>query len=347
MPTTVRRLLIFSVLLPVLGLLIIVSDQPVKQPPGPPVDAPLAIAALGDSTISGEGAGNYLPSTDGAQGNWCHRSLDAAINHTKVAGVSETFNFACSGTNAEAIDLHNTSPGSEPSQARQLSDIASKYRVVAIVVAVGANDDPNFSQVLTSCAQAVFQPQNSGCSNQISPQWQNRVNAMVPKVVTALRDIRTVMADNGYTTSAYSLVLQSYAIPVGPDVAPQLQNFSGCPLRTDDLRWVNDKAGPILDAGMREAARQADARFLDLSPAGVGHEACSSPNDPSKEWFTRLTLNFSDLENDARSSHALQESFHPNARGYMAFSGCLSSFLATTDNSAACVPDGQGGLKLG
>jgi lysophospholipase L1-like esterase len=318
----------------VLNLFLAVCVMPVEV-------ATHAVVVLGDSTMSGEGAGSYLPGTDGEHDDWCHRSLDASVNHVTVPADTRVFNLACSGTGTDSIRL-DTPPGAEPSQAAQLRAIASKYRITTVAVAVGANDDPQFGPLLDQCARELFLDRGPGCGQQVDKQWPVRVAGAVPKIVKALGDVRKVMTENGYTDGAYSLVLQSYADPVPADVGKSLQNLNGCPFRAEDLRWVHDRGVPQLNEGIRQAAKLAGARFLDLSKAGAGHEACSGGD----EWFTRLSVNWHDLQDDTRYNHALQSSFHPNARGYTAFGQCLTRFLATDGSAAACVSDGHGGLQL-
>ena len=336
-----RRAATILIVLPVFALLLLAADNRIVPPPRPPEDAPHAIVGLGDSTMSGEGAGNYTPDTDGAKNDWCHRSPQAMVQHIKLTTATKIFNFACSGADAQAIRLTGPHPV-EPSQAAQLAAIASTYRIDAVVVAVGANDDPQFGGLLSNCIDAIFTAAKPGCGKQVDPQWQKRVDAMVPKVVAALRDVRHIMIEHGYPDSAYQLVLQSYAAPVAPDVLRSLQNVGGCPLRTDDLRWVQDRGVPVLNDGIRRAAEQGGARFLDLSRAGIGHEACTG----GQEWFTRLTVNLADFQDKNRYPHALQQSFHPNAAGYTAFAHCMSQFLTLTQRQAACVPDGHGSVQL-
>ncbi|MFI9379811.1 GDSL-type esterase/lipase family protein [Kutzneria sp. NPDC052558] len=341
MRNMLRRAAVILIVFPVLALLLLTGDNRITPPPRPPDNAPHAIVALGDSTMSGEGAGAYTPDTDGADNDWCHRSPQAMPQHIKLAGITKIFNFACSGSNAQAIRLDGPHTV-EPSQAAQLAAVAGQYRIDAVVIAVGANDDPQFGSLLTNCVDAIFTSTQPGCGKQVDPQWQNRVDAMVPKVAAALRDVRRVMIEHGYPDTAYNLVLQSYAAPVAPDMLRSLQNVGGCPIRTDDLRWVQDRGVPILNDGIRRAAQQAGARFLDLSRAGVGHEACHG----GQEWFTRLTVNWQDFQDKARYAHALQQSFHPNSAGYTAFAQCMSQFLTLTERQAACVPDGHGSVQL-
>jgi lysophospholipase L1-like esterase len=311
--------------------------------PGPPEDAPRVIVAMGDSTISGEGAGDYEPGTNGEKGNWCHRSANAAIHQVRVPGVEEAYNLACSGAPSAQVGLGDVEQYTEISQSKQLARIAARNRVTAIVVASGANDDPSFSHVLDSCVQA-WAGRGQPCSESVGPRWERRVDKMIPKLTKALRDIKTVMHNAGYQPGDYSLVVQSYAAPVGTDVARGLQDLSGCPFLSQDLRWVEEDAVPVLTAGVRTAAKRADVRFLDLSRAGIGREACTSEQDPDSEWFRRLAVEWNDLRHDDRATHALQESFHPNANGHKQFAQCLSEFLTSVDQAAACLPDGDGEL---
>lgn len=313
------------------------------RPPGPPGVGPLTIVTLGDSTLSGEGAGAYTPDTNGAAGDWCHRSADAAVFETGVPDIAAKVNLACSGANAAQVGLGDAKQYTEPSQATQLANLVKDHRVAVVVIAVGANDDPRFSDLVSQCVQAWFLPQNPPCSTTIGATWQNRVDAMVPKVAAAVGDVKTVLARAGYQPGDYQLVVQSYASPVGTDVRPELQNLNGCPFRTEDLRWLSTQGVTVLSQGVARAAAQSGARFLDLSRAGRGHEACSGGPDLRKEWFSRLTLQLNDLADVNRAAHALQESFHPNANGQAQIGRCLTEFLATALPSAACLsgPDGN------
>ncbi len=329
-----------------LGAVVLSGDHrfpPPKRQPGPPEDAPRVVVAMGDSTMSGEGAGDYEPGTDGENGNWCHRSTHASIHQVTIPALDRTINLSCSGAPSPQVGLGDVEQYTEISQSRQLAPIAARNRVVAVVVSSGANDNPAFSHALSDCVEAWISG-SSPCSKTVGPGWQDRVDAMVPKLTRALLDIRTVMRDAGYAATDYQLIVQSYAAPVGPNVAAGLQDLSGCPFRDDDLRWVENTAVPALTAGVRAAAREAGARFLDLSRAGVGREACSTENDPGAEWFRRLAVQWGDLRQEERATHALQESFHPNAAGHQQFGQCLSEFLLTTDRSAACLAGADGNL---
>lgn len=311
--------------------------------PGPPIDAPRAVVAMGDSTMSGEGAGDYERGTNGEKGNWCHRSPNASIFQVKLPAVTKAFNLSCSGAPSPQVGLGKVEQYTEISQSSQLARIATRNRVVAIVVASGANDDPAFSHVLNACVQA-WVGKDRPCSRSVGPGWERRIDKMIPKLTKALRDIMTVMHNAGYARSDYQLVVQSYAAPISTDMVRDLQDLSGCPFLTEDLRWVEREAVPVLTAGVHAAAAKVGARFLDLSRSGVGHEACTSERDPNREWFRRLAVQWNDLQRDDRATHALQESFHPNANGHLQFGKCLAEFLSTRDRAAACLPARDGNL---
>ncbi|MGW5049642.1 GDSL-type esterase/lipase family protein [Actinokineospora sp. NPDC004072] len=326
-----------------IGGLFILGDPDPPPAPAPPTGVPRVLVAMGDSTVAGEAAGDYQPDTDGLDGNWCHRSRNASIHHTGLRGIDETVNLACSGAGSAQLGLGDAEQYGEPSQAQRLGALARQRRVVAIVVAVGANDDPRFSGVLDACVQAWLDPGKPGCATEMDQEWPRRVEAMTPKVVAALADIRHVMEQAGYARGDYTLVLQSYAAPVGPDMLEELRNLNGCPLRREDLVWVRERAVPQITDGVRRAAREAGARFLDLSRAGVGREACSH-TDPAQEWFSRLAVRWEDLRDEVRAGHAMQESFHPNAAGHAQFGRCLGEFLGTDHPAAACLPGADGDL---
>ncbi len=317
--------------------------RPEPPPAQGPPNGPRVLVAMGDSTVSGESAGDYEPGTDGTDGDWCHRSRNASIHQTGLRGIVETINLACSGANSAQVGLGDTKQYTEGSQTARLAELAQKKRVVAILVAVGANDDPGFSHVLDDCVQAWFDQGKPGCADSVGPDWQRRVDAMVPKVDKALADIRSVMSKAGYQNSDYQLVLQSYAAPISPDIRPELRNLNGCPFREVDLRWVREAAVPKITAGVRQAARDSGARLLDISRAGLTREACSREK-PEEEWFSRLAVRWNDLGDDDRASHALQESFHPNKAGHAQIGRCLGEFLGTESPAAACLAGADGNL---
>ncbi|UJW30202.1 GDSL-type esterase/lipase family protein [Saccharothrix sp. AJ9571] len=314
------------------------------EPPGPPGTGPLTLVTLGDSTLSGEGAGLYTPDTNGLNGNWCHRSPNATVYETEVPGIEAKMNFACSGAPSAQVGFGDTKQWTETSQAQRLGELTTTHRVAAVVIAVGANDEPHFSQLISECFHSWFDIRAAPCSERLKTEWQPRIDAMVPRVVTAVADVKKALADRGYDPEDYDLVLQSYAAPIGPGIPEEFRNLNGCPFRTEDLDWVAGPGITQLTEGLRTAATQTGARFLDLSRAGAGHEACSGGPNAAHEWFSRLTVQWTDLSSVDRANHAIQESFHPNAAGHAQFGRCLSEFLSGEAPAAACLKGEDGNL---
>ncbi|MGH4023870.1 MAG: GDSL-type esterase/lipase family protein [Pseudonocardiaceae bacterium] len=348
--TGIRRCCVGLVLL-VLTALLVLADAPAPPSRIPPSAAgkadlrPVAVVSLGDSTLAGEGAGDYLPGTRGENGNFCHRSAHAVVQRIMLPGVTRRINLACSGAGSANIGFNTPQNSAETSQAARLGELARQYRVGAVVIAVGANDGPSFADVVMRCAQAWVKRWAPPCSADLAVQWPARVAAMVPDVTAAVVDVRTAMRGAGYRDGAYDLVLQSYPAPLTERLAPELQDLSGCPFRTQDLIWLRTVAVPQLSGALRGVADRTGARFLDLTRAAEGHEACTSPADPGNEWVTRLSLDFARLRNDDTGLQAVQESFHPNALGHDRIAGCLSEFLQTDERESACQPNPVGRLQ--
>lgn len=307
-------------------------------------DRPTAIVSLGDSAISGEGAGDYEAGTRGENGNWCHRSANALVHKTAVA--DHTINLACSGADAANVSLADTTHYTEGSQARRLIGIAQQYRVTTVVVQVGANDEPAFADTVLDCISAWFNPFGSGCRKALSTEWPQRVAAMAPRVETALRDVRSAMSQAGYADGSYNLILTSYASPMTEKMDSILHGPQGCPYRIADAGWGRTTAVPQLSEALRGAATRTGAKFLDFSRATEGHEACSGYGDSSTEWQNRVKVDPWAWVNgglDAIGIHMAQESFHPNAKGHEQLGRCVTEFVNSGAGTAKCLigTDGQ------
>jgi lysophospholipase L1-like esterase len=302
-----------------------------------------AIVALGDSAISGESAGNYEPGTD-QPGNYCHRSRDALIHETAIAGITRTLNLACSG--AKSSNLYRDGPGqyNEPPQSEKLAQAAGQYQVRLVVVELGANDDPAFGRMATNCVTA-FVFQTIGCRYTDGPTWVDRVEAAMPKVARALDDVRTIMRAAGYADSSWQAVLASYWSPV-PRPPIRYSGYlsklwNGCPLYNADMQWGHDTAVPILSQALGQLAAIKGWKFLDFSRSMNGREICAQGITHSQEWTTGTKY-------DPASSYwysfdAVRQSLHANARGHAQLGRCLTEFAALARTSATCLrgPDGN------
>ncbi|WP_415952355.1 ricin-type beta-trefoil lectin domain protein [Streptomyces sp. KLOTTS4A1] len=301
---------------------------------GSPEERPMAerktgVISLGDSEISGEGAGSYEPGTDGPD-NWCHRSTEAAIHRTGLAEV--TANAACSGGATYNVRIGGSKQyADELVQSDDLAIKARNTRLKMVVVVVGANDDIQFGPVMTDCVTrwVLFQ---GPCEPKYAPGWQNRVDGMVPKVAATVTDLKSVMRDAGYTDGSYKLVLMSYPSPISPDFRdnPDFPGKwpGGCIGYDSDAAWGRNAAVPAFERGIRQAAQQSGAHYLDASRLFHGHEVCTQST-----WARGFFYDgsFPPDENSVR------QSFHPNAAGHGAFAACFRQFYDSGLSEASCV----------
>ena len=301
---------------------------------------PTAIVALGDSAISGESAGSYEPGTDGPE-DYCHRSANAEIHRTAIPGIDATVNLACSGAATSDIRIGGTSHYTEPPQSDQLRSIARQYDVRMLVLLVGANDEPAFSDTVLACVQAWLHPFGPGCASTAGATWPARVAAMAPKVEAVVNDLRTVMREAGYAEDAYQFVLQSYASPVTENMA-WYHAFQGCPYRIGDALWGRTTAVPLLSAALRGVAARTGVRFLDFDRATDGHEACTTAS--SSWWENPLVVDDSQILRSGITSHIVQQSYHPNAAGHGQFGRCLTEFAALPAREGSCLVGTDGAL---
>ena len=212
---------------------------------------PTAVVALGDSAAAGEGAGGYEPGTRGEGGNWCHRSTRAYVHRTGLA--TESVNLACSGAASADVGFGPGTHHTEGSQAQRLVEVARRYRVGAVFVQVGANDDAALIDTGIACILAFLDPAVRPCRETIGPLVDARMAATGRKVDAALRDVRAAMRRAGYADDDYQLVVASYATPItermiGPAAA------QGCPYSRADAGWGATTLFPALSEALRGAA---------------------------------------------------------------------------------------------
>lgn len=146
------------------------------EPTSPPSTAteaaalPTAAVALGDSFVSGEGAGDYaavvdengvaqgFPGWDAANSNayFCHRSSNASIEVAQLAGIEDRFNLACSG--GRPVDIAAASSAREKgrtvaAQLDQLRTVATTHDIDVVLVGLGSNNSTfTFGDVAAECA---------------------------------------------------------------------------------------------------------------------------------------------------------------------------------------------------
>ncbi|MFI9205344.1 ricin-type beta-trefoil lectin domain protein [Streptomyces sp. NPDC053048] len=300
-----------------------------------------SLVSLGDSEISGEGVGTYEPGTNGPT-NWCHRSPDAAIHRTGIP-ADVTYNVACSGASTANIRIGGSKQyADELVQSDNLAVKARNTRVKLVLLVAGANDDLQFGPVMTDCVTRYLTLQGP-CEPKYAPGWQSRVDGLVPKVEQTVRDLRKVMTDAGYANGDYRLVVMGYPSPIGPDFEdnPGYRGklLDGCVGHTSDAAWGRNTAVPAFERGMRKAARNTDAVYLDNSRLFHGHEVCME-DTWARGLYVDVTNPFPPNENSVR------QSFHPNQRGHGAFASCLTQLYTAGHREASCADPASTGKPV-
>ncbi|WP_424212016.1 ricin-type beta-trefoil lectin domain protein [Streptomyces sp. BI20] len=299
------------------------------------------LISLGDSEISGEGVGVYDPATN-TPTNQCHRSPDSAIHRTGIP-ADLTFNVACSGAYTGNIRIGGTKQyADELVQSDNLAVKARNSRIKMVLLVAGANDDLQFGPVMTDCVTRWLLSQGT-CEPKYAGGWQARVDALRPKVEATVADLRTVMRDAGYADGDYKLVVMGYPSPIGPDFGDN-PNFpgklpGGCAGYDSDAAWGRNTAVPAFEKGMRAAARDSGAVYLDNSRLFHGHEVCSEDT-----WARGLFLDLDD--HFPWDENTVRQSFHPNQRGHAAFASCLTRLYSSGLTEASCADPASTGTPV-
>ncbi len=131
---------------------------------------PTAAVAMGDSFISGEGAGAYQPvvdvngvaqgfpgwAADNSNAFFCHRSANASIEVASLPGVAERFNLACSGGQPHDIandSIARTSGRTVEAQLDQLVAVSQTHDIDVVLIGLGSNNSSfTFGSVAADCA---------------------------------------------------------------------------------------------------------------------------------------------------------------------------------------------------
>lgn len=264
-------------------------------PPAHADPLPPTAVAMGDSFVSGEGAGSYSPVVDqsgASQGfpGWaadnhnayfCHRSPNASISVADLPGVTDRVNLACSG--AQPADMANPSSAREggrtvASQIDQLRQVASTHDIDLLLIGLGSNNSHfTFGTVAAECAGRFVGDGYTGwwevwihLINWISGQELNEnpctdADLAGPEqfagaqadTTAALRQVLDVL-DEVDADGQHRVVLQDYTNPLPEAYAEQYLTESG----RDDER---DKYRALVDE------RYAAGCPADLASLGPAH----------------------------------------------------------------------------
>jgi hypothetical protein len=246
-----------------------VPGAPVVHADGPGVGTPWVVS-LGDSYISGEGgrwAGNSNNSSGSVDAggaaayyNRCHRSTAAEIH---IGGGVNSLNLACSGAKTSTftssdgyfkpgIDFYNS--GGNQGQALMLQNFAATHNVKMIQLSIGGNNF-GFADIIQACVTNFLTSpswwpnycyDDSSVANNFTAA---NVTAQTNAITAAIANVKTAMANAGYSTSQYTIVAQTYPSPIpnGSGFRYSQSGFTrqstgGCGFWNKDADWANATA---------------------------------------------------------------------------------------------------------
>ncbi len=261
--------------------------------------ASAAVASLGDSYSSGEGAGPFDSGTQVVGGNGCDRSSKA---WPRLLGVPEANHFACSG--ATTKDFYK--PGKDiAGQLDSLRTLAAREPISKVYVTIGGND-LGFSHIVGAC----WAPHHECLKGMDRVELPRLRDSVRPAVAKALAETKTAAAGGQVIMVGYPNLIPSPG-----------SSFVNCGWLSEGEKPRVWKLEAALDTALAEAAASAGVSYISIRDALKGHELCTRDS-----WINPVGL--------ARRSHVQQEG-HPNADGQEAIARAVSS---AQDTGAGAVP---------
>lgn len=360
------------------------AAAPAASPPGPSW-----VVTIGDSAISGEagrwagntnmapwrhdtGADAYFdnPSNTAETIPGCHRSKAAEVH---IGGVN-SLNLACSGARTYTQTGTDFKPGLDwydgpagKSQVVQLQEFAATNDVDAVTVLIGANNF-GFADIVQQCVTNWL----------TSPWWwknycnddrsiRNRftssaVDARTNEVAGAIANVSQAMANAGYTSDDYTVIVQTYWSPIPrgnqiryPERGWTRQSIGGCGVWNRDADWANDTAVVMMNRALTDGVVRSGIDnyvVLDMSRSLDGHRLCEQGVGLLEEvglgaWTDAGAADVTEWVSQIRTlttifgPYQLQEGIHASYWGQLAMRNCLrQAYNAGAVRGGACVSAG-------
>lgn len=308
-----------------------------------------------------------------------NRSLYAPITYLRYQNsqhptlFSNVFNLADSGARTAHLlpyeaggqNYHGHAP-----QIELLKQVADTHDIKLIVIGVGGND-LKFREAITACldawAKENFSSLLRSCMDDIRDNNLALLGDVWFRVGRVIDETKELMAEKGQWN--YKLLLMG--VPsVLPGVAAEWKyGFSnrgeqrGCPIKTDDARYIENVLVPKINATLRAVAQGKGVDFLSTQRAFEGHRLCetgtlrattsSGVGERDAEWMRRFDQTLSNVgdvldlinlyiydgigapdsqpqPNFAGDQGSIQESFHPNHYGQKAIGHCIRRYVLDT-----------------
>jgi lysophospholipase L1-like esterase len=272
--------------------------------------------ALGDSYISGEGAGAYRQGTD-TERNRCHQSLNA-YPYLLGSQFNSFSAVSCSGARSQHIVKQDDSSvhqvyGASPSQA-ELDSAKAQYwpgyreqrlfvsddNPEAVTISIGGNDI-GFSDIMMKCVhplKAVSGAAHSTCYQSYEDRLEvvNLINRRLSKLRQLYKDLR----ESG------SGVRRVYVIGYPQVAKPNGVCGLNVAMNLEEVQFSHDLIA-YFNSVIKQAADEAGVVYVDTQQAFDGHRLCEA-GEPAMNGIT--------VRPQLWGGFGVVESFHPNQLGH-------------------------------
>jgi hypothetical protein len=373
---------------------------PAANADGPGVGTP-NVVIVGDSYISGEAgrwAGNassesyvdalgstayYDNATNSAETiPGCHRSK---ANESVIGGGVVGKNLACSGAKTATtpyssgsdfkpgLDFYDDGAGHQ-GQAKMLQSYAATHNVKLVAISIGGNDY-NFAGIVQDCVEDfLYSPSwwPDYCKDDsIVTSQMNSTNIAnkTAAIKNAILRINTAMANAGYSSSQFTLLVQTYPSPIPNGSGFRYsqsgytrQSTGGCGFWNADADYANSTLLPTIDNSVLNAAAQTgltNVKTMELRSAFNGRRLCENTvsrvdasgyskwNAPGAldhiEWFQGIRT-----VTTIGSDYYVQESLHPDYLAQLGLRNCVrQAYNGGTPRGGTCRLSATGTNSLG
>lgn len=212
---------------------------------------PTAAVALGDSFISGEGAGAYSPVVDltgvaqsfpgwsapNSNAYFCHRSPHASLHQADLPGIQDRFNLACSGGqpyDIAAASASRTKGRQVAAQLDQLRAVGQTHDIDLVLIGLGSNNSSfTFGSVAEKCANRFIAdawtgwwefwaylggPVEQEPCDDADLATAAQFSAATAETTAAVRQILTTLGEID-ADGRHRIVFQDYTNPLPPELA--------------------------------------------------------------------------------------------------------------------------------
>jgi len=234
------------------------QDDPQAQPDPPrPVSAGDEYVALGDSYTAAPGTGP-VDVEDG-----CVRSVNNYPHLVATELGLELNDVSCGGARTDALYASQRTPAGvdRPPQLHALSEATD-----LVTLRIGANDFNLYGNLVQRCVEAAQGGQPAPCTEEDAIGGTSALDGIIEEMVgrldRAIAEVRERAPDARILVVGY------------PQFVPPIATCEQLPIAAGDYpfaRRVNDG----LIAMLEQAAERADAEYLDVAEATLGHDMCS------------------------------------------------------------------------